>query len=110
VPAPAAAQAPAQPSSTPPATPGAVSIEIEATEPSWITVTDAAGSNVLNRLFVAGDRRLVQPGDGALLRTGNAAGIVVRLNGTPIGEIGKEGEVRTIRFENGSFKVGPPER
>jgi hypothetical protein len=95
----------------PPAAPGAkISIEIEATEPSWITVTDAAGNNVLNRLFVPGDRRVIEPGSGALLRTGNAAGILVRLNGSPIGEIGKEGEVRTVRFENGSFQVGIPER
>ena len=43
------------------------------------------------------------------MTVGNAGGIEVRLNGKPIGPIGKSGQVRTVVFTPDNFEVLPVE-
>ena len=45
--------------------------------------------------------------DAARMTVGNAGGIEVRLNGKPIGPIGKSGQVRVVVFTPDNFEVFP---
>jgi hypothetical protein len=73
----------------------------------WLTLTDAAGRKLLNQLFEPGTRRTINLAGPATLRTGNAGGLAVALNGKPIGPIGPTGHVRDIVFEDGASRVVP---
>jgi hypothetical protein len=60
---------------------------------------------------------LVEPGKGrtveidrpATLRTGNAGGLVVKLNGKPLGTLGPRGKVREVAFHDGAYTITAPE-
>jgi hypothetical protein len=60
---------------------------------------------MLARVFNAGDTQSFDMPDGATLRIGNAGGLQVSLNGTPLGPIGPRGKVREVVFKNGSYKI-----
>lgn len=109
-----AAPAPAQPKPPAPAaapgraaTGGANRLEIEASEPTWVSVTASDGTKVVSRLFVPGDSRSYDLPGPTTLRAGNAGGIQLRFNGNPVGQIGLHGQVRDVLFNNGTYKVVP---
>ncbi len=60
---------------------------------------------MLARVFNAGDKQNFDLPNGATMRIGNAGGITVSLNGTPLGPIGPRGQVREVVFKNGSYKI-----
>ena len=60
---------------------------------------------MLARVFKAGDTQSFDMPNGATLRIGNAGGLKVSLNGTPLGPIGPRGQVREVVFKNGSYKI-----
>ena len=86
---------------------GSNRLEIEASEPSWISVTASDGTKVVSRLFVAGDARSYDLTGPATMRAGNAGGLQVKYNGNPVGPIGVHGQVRDVVFSNGTFKIVP---
>ncbi|HEV2200756.1 MAG TPA: RodZ domain-containing protein [Bryobacteraceae bacterium] len=80
-------------------------IVLDATEPSWISMKDQDGKALFAQLLVPGSARTVTLQGSGTLRTGNAGGLVVQLNGNPIGPVGPNGKVREIEFKNGSFTI-----
>src|SRR5581483_6234248 len=79
-------------------------IEIEASEPAWVSLTDADGNMLLTRLIQPGDPRTIEVDRAAKLRTGNAGGLIVKLDGKLLGPLGPKGKIREIDFSDGSFK------
>jgi hypothetical protein len=85
--------------------PGTMQVELEATSPSWVSMTDGTGKTVLAQLIVPGSTRTVTVRSGTILRAGNAGGLLVRLDGQPIGPIGPSGGVRDVEFKDGTFTL-----
>ena len=85
-------------------------LELDATDPTWISVRDSEGINLLAQLLVPGTSRTLTLTGSATLRTGNAGGLVVHLNGQDIGSIGPAGQVRELEFKDGKFKAVPLSR
>jgi hypothetical protein len=89
-------------------TPGsgpAMEIVLHATEPSWISMRDQDGKPLFAELLVPGSDRTVTLRGSSTLRTGNAGGLDVKLNGNAIGSIGPTGKVREIVFKDGGFTI-----
>lgn len=80
-------------------------VNIQASELTWVSLRNGAGTPMLARVFNAGDTQSFDMPNGATLRIGNAAGLKVSLNGTPLGAIGPRGQVREVVFKNGSYKI-----
>ena len=68
-------------------------LEVEVTANSWVTL-DADGKTAVNTEMLAGERRSFEASEEFRFRTiGNAAGLRLILNGTPIPPLGEDGEV-----------------
>lgn len=78
-------------------------IELEALEAAWVSLEDANGNQLFYRLMPAGDKRSFEVASSARLRTGNAGGLRVTLDGKPLGPLGPHGKVREIQFSNGTY-------
>ena len=107
-PPPVAAPAP-QPSPQPVATapeppPEEVTVTVKATEIAWISLTPE-GQNAVIATLQPGEEKTVAAKDLVRLRTGNAGGIEISLNGKPIGRIGRSGQVRTVVFTPQGFRI-----
>jgi hypothetical protein len=85
-------------------------IDIEASESAWVSLTGANGTILLARLFNPGDRYSADMPASATLRVGNAGGLKVLLNGTPVGPLGPRGMVQDIHFKGDSYRVTEPVR
>jgi hypothetical protein len=83
-------------------------LELTASEPTWISLMGADRSGLFSRLLVPGQMRSVEVDHAATLRTGNAGGLRVALDGKPLGPIGAKGQVREIEFKDGVFKITSP--
>jgi hypothetical protein len=83
-------------------------IVLDATEPSWVAMKDLAGNDLFAQLIVPGSPRTVALPQGGVLRTGNAGGLSVRLNGVPIGSLGPTGKIREITFKRDGFTITAP--
>ena len=80
-------------------------IDLEVSEPTWVALTDLDGNSLLTRLLTPGDPRTVELDRAARLRTGNAGGLTVRVDGKPVGPLGPRGKVREVAFADGGFKM-----
>ena len=112
VPAPVPVPVPVAQPAPPPveaARPGVMHVEIDSTEPSWISMTGLDGTHLAVTVIQPGNPRVIDLEHPALLRTGNAGGLKIRLNGKPLGPLGPRGKVREILFKNGAFKISAPE-
>lgn len=89
--------------------PVAMNIEIDSTEPAWISLTEDDGQRLAVGIVEPGKGRVVEIDHPARLRTGNAGGLRVRLNGKPLGSLGPRGKVREVEFKNGGFTISSPE-
>jgi hypothetical protein len=107
----AAAPPPPPPTQTPQPEPqhNMMKIQLEASEPCWVALSDADGNRLLARALMPGDPRTIEVDHGAKLRTGNAGGLKIALNGKPLGVIGPYGKIREIEFKDGKFKITSPE-
>ena len=113
--APKPAQSPAVVKSTAAALPrpsapealGATRIELDASEPAWVSIRGGDGSMQLARLIEPGNVQRVDIREPAVLRTGNAAGLTIRANGKSVGPLGPHGAVREVEFRDGEFKLVP---
>ncbi|MCU1334668.1 MAG: transcriptional regulator, family [Bryobacterales bacterium] len=90
-----------------PAVLGARRIELEASEPSWVSIRSRDGATQIARLIEPGSVESVDINEPAVLRAGNAGGLTVRTNGKSIGPLGPHGAIREIEFKNGGFKLVP---
>jgi hypothetical protein len=104
----AGATAPASaPKTSTPAVVGGMRIELEATEPSWISIRGSDGATQLARLIEPGTIQSVDIREPAVLRAGNAGGLTIRANGKTLGPLGPHGAVREVAFQGGDFKLVP---
>lgn len=83
-------------------------IVLEAAEPSWVSMNDQDGKTLFAQLIMPGSPRRVSLQGSGVLRTGNAGGLSVRLNGVSLGLLGPKGRVRDVEFKDGSFKILAP--
>jgi hypothetical protein len=86
---------------------GATRIELEATEPSWISIRGGDGATQVARLIEPGTIQSVDIREPAVLRAGNAGGLTIRANGKTLGPLGPHGAVREVSFRDGDFKLVP---
>jgi Domain of unknown function (DUF4115) len=80
-------------------------VTLLASELTWVSARDAAGTRMLARVFDTGNTQNLDLPDGATVRVGNAGGLSILLNGNSIGSLGKRGEVREVVFKNGAYKI-----
>jgi cytoskeletal protein RodZ len=86
---------------------GSLKLIISAKEPAWIQL-DADGKALFVGLLEPGQTREVENAQQAKLLTGNAGGIEVLQNGKPVTGLGSRGEVRTVVFSRGEYRVIQP--
>jgi hypothetical protein len=98
---------PIVPKASAPAVVGATRIELEATEPSWISIRGGDGATQVARLIEPGTIQSVDIREPAVLRAGNAGGLTIRANGKTLGPLGPHGAVREVAFQDGDFKLVP---
>jgi len=78
---------------------GTARIVIRATSDSWIQIRSTDQALVFTRVLKAGESYLVPDRPGVSMRTGNAGGLEVTVDGKPTPPIGPNGAVRTIPLE-----------
>lgn len=103
----AAAVPPPEPSS--PAEPGKITVDLAATEPTWVSVS-SAGKTVFSGTLDASQTKNFALDQNAKLLTGNAAGLAVRMNGRPLGPLGPRGQVRVVLFTSDEFRILSPHK
>lgn len=87
-----------------PAVQGASRIVIQAKQGTWIDAC-ADGRTVIRRYLAPSGTVALGFANAAVVRTGNAGGVDISVNGTAAGPVGKAGEVRVIRFDAKGFHV-----
>ncbi len=69
-------------------------IEIRATHESWVQITEANGGAIFTRVLKPGDVYRVPGRAGLTLRTGNAGGLEVLVDGQPVPSLGALSQVK----------------
>jgi len=85
-----------------------VVLNLSATEKTWLSIT-SEGKRLFSGFLEPSQTKTLTGLDAAQMTVGNAGGIEVRLNGKPIGPIGKSGQVRRVVFTPDNFEVLPLE-
>jgi hypothetical protein len=80
-------------------------VDLEARDLVWVTVTDADGKTLIARTLQPNETRTLELTKDAVLRTGNAGGLVVRFNGQDVGPLGPSGKIRDVHFKGGTYKI-----
>lgn len=80
-------------------------VTLQASELTWVSTRTSAGTPMLARVFEKGDSQSLDLPNGATVRVGNAGGLSILLNGTPVSSLGKHGQVREVVFKDGSYKI-----
>jgi cytoskeleton protein RodZ len=79
-----------------------VELALTAKEQTWLSVS-SDGTPVFSGILEPNETKTIEGKESANLRVGNAAGLEVRLNGTPIGSLGAHGQVRDVAFTPEKF-------
>lgn len=77
---------------------GKVTVEVHATDRSWVQVTTATGQELFQGLLQAGARQSFTDKTRLRLVIGNAGGVTLVVNGTEIGAPGDRGQVARVQF------------
>ena len=86
-----------------------VVLNLSATEKTWLSIS-SEGKRLFSGFLEPSQTKTLTGLDAARMTVGNAGGIEVRLNGKPIGPIGKSGQVRRVVFTGpDNFEVLPLE-
>lgn len=84
-----------------------LTLQVAATERSWVAV-DADGKMVLQKVLGPGEFETLQAKDSFDVTTGNALGIVLTLNGETLKPLGRRGEVKAVHLTaNDASKNSP---
>jgi cytoskeleton protein RodZ len=86
---------------------GPARIVIRATAESWIKIRDANQTVLLEGFLKAGESYRVPDRPGVSMRTGNAGGLDITVDGKPVPPIGGMGAVRNVRLEPQALMSGP---
>ncbi len=87
---------------------GAYRIELSAIEPTWLSINEG-GQQTFSGILGATDTKVLDARENVRIRTGNAGGVNVTLNGKALGAIGPRGQIRTVVFTQNAYEVLPPE-
>ena len=71
-------------------------------------MTGADGKQLAVAVIQPGKARVFTLDHPARLRTGNAGGLNIRLNGKSLGPLGPRGKVREVLFKDGAFTITAP--
>jgi cytoskeleton protein RodZ len=85
---------------------GATRIVIRATADSWVQIRDANQSVLLTRVLKAGETYPVPSRPGVSMRTGNAGGLEITVDGNPAPPIGRMGAIRNVALEPQALIAG----
>jgi len=88
---------------------GNLTLNIEATEKTWIEVT-ADGKRVFMGVLEPGDKKLISTLQNTKMVVGNAGGIAVSKGGRDIGPIGPRGQVRTVNITEKGVEIVEPKK
>mgnify|MGYP001079821377 CR=1 FL=1 len=83
------------------ANPDEVAVALRVTGDSWVEVRDARGHTVYSGLLSKGDAKHFRDTSPLRLTLGNAGGVELTVNGTPLGAAGRTGEVKRLTFRPG---------
>jgi hypothetical protein len=76
---------------------GNLTLKLTASERAWVAV-DADGKTVLQRVLAAGHTETVAASDSFDVTTGDAAALVLELNGKTLQPLGRRGEVKSVHL------------
>lgn len=82
-------------------------VEVAAIEPTWLSIV-ADEKQIYTGTLEPAQTKVLEWHDTARIRTGNAAGLTVSLNGKDIGALGPHGQVRTVVFTKDSYDILEP--
>ena len=85
-----------------------VVLNLSAKEKTWLSIT-SDGKRLFAGFLEPSQTKTLTGVEAARMTVGNAGGLDVRLNGKPIGPIGKSGQVRVVVFTPDNFEVLPLE-
>ena len=88
---------------------GMMSLNIAATEKTWIEVT-ADGKRIFMGVMEPGQSQSVKTTESAQMVVGNAGGVTVQKAGRDIGPIGPRGQVRVVRLTRDQVEIMEPNR
>jgi cytoskeleton protein RodZ len=88
---------------------GMMSLNIAATEKTWIEVT-ADGKRIFMGVLEPGQSQRVNTTESARMVVGNAGGVTVQKAGRDIGPIGPRGQVRVVRLTRDQVEIMEPNR
>jgi transcriptional regulator with XRE-family HTH domain len=81
-----------------------VLLDLMAREATWLSVS-SDGKPVFSGILAANQSKTVEGKEYARMRVGNAAGLVVRLNGKLLGPLGHRGQVLIVVFTPDNFQI-----
>jgi cytoskeleton protein RodZ len=85
----------------------AVEVAVVAKEDSWVSAS-ADGKVLFATILKAGENRAVSADRVVKIRTGNAGGITVTLNGKTLDNLGPSGQIRTLTMTAEGLQAPPP--
>jgi cytoskeleton protein RodZ len=91
---------------TKPFDPAHVRVGLSADERTWVSVS-SDGKNVFSSSLEPHETKVVEALGKVRLLVGNAGGVVISLNGKPIGPIGPRGQVRVVELTPTGFQIVP---
>lgn len=90
-----------------PTTSSKLLLNLVARERTWLAVS-SDGKPVFSGVLAAHQSKTIAGKQSAKLRVGNAAGLVVRLNGKLLGPLGARGQVLVVVFTPNNFEIVTP--
>lgn len=99
-----ATHTPEPPTPAPTTPPNEVEVSVEITQPSWIAVT-VDGRQVFARILQPGQNMAWRGQKSVVLRTGNAGGTIIFVNGQSLGTLGSPGAVIEREWQMGQGDV-----
>lgn len=88
------------PTPTPTPPPTGPALAVRAIDQTWVRLRDGAGQTLFEGVIAPGRMIPLSPADAAFdLRTGNAGGVMLIVDGVAYGPLGAVGEVRSVSIE-----------
>jgi hypothetical protein len=84
-------------------------VQLTAREIVWVRAI-SNGKTLLTVTLAPNESRTLDAKGSLELRLGNAGGVDISLNGTPIGAVGPKGQIRTVQLTPGGFSIVSPSK
>jgi len=82
----------------------AITLDIQALEPTWIKVRSDGNSVVAGEILERGMTRKFTAEMSLYISVGNAAGLTLKINDRPVKPLGKSGQIRSVTFTPANLK------